>query len=123
MKKFNSLNEPKMFSEQPDPNAIYGNCIHGENMARCSICNRKNEEVPSLILKTNNPSYCYFIENDKGEWLIDRFDETKLTTAPLKAMRFSGLTGKAMAEMFLGLTQAKGKLLLFKVTEHEFVEK
>ncbi len=121
MKKFNTQNKPKMFSEQVDPNAIYGSCIHGENLVRCAICNGK-DTVPSLSFKENDPRYCYFIENEKGEWLVDRFDETRLTTDPMKAMRFSGCNGKAIAEVFIGLTQANGKLHGFKVTEHEFVQ-
>ncbi len=118
MKKFNTTHKSKMFPEQPDPNAIYGSCIHGENMVRCRICNHK--EVEPIILKMNDPRYCYFIENEKGEWLIDRFDETLLTIAPLKAMSFTGVNGKAMASIFLGLMQSKNKLLNFIVTEHEF---
>jgi hypothetical protein len=121
MRKFNTSQKPKMFSEQPDPNAIYGSCIHGENLTRCAICNGK-DTIPELKLKVNDARYCYFIENEKGEWLVDRFDETKVTIDPVKAMRFSGNNGEAIAGIFLGLTKAKGQLLGFKVTEHEFIQ-
>ncbi len=79
-----------------------------DNRANCDIC------------KLQNQGSMFFIENEKGEWLENKYDDIHLTKEHLKAMSFIDSMGKHSAEIFLCFMQNQGKLLDFKITEHSF---